>query len=260
MTRHKQTKIKLKSLYQWHRYIGVSIAIFVLLLSITGIALNHTTEFNLNTHYIKNTTLLNHYGIHAPEKIYSFNTNDIWVSQWQDRLYLNEIDLGTTTDQLIGVLLYREMIIMGFKDGLLLYTPDGELIEKLANVDGLPTAINAIGITDKNEIAVKSTNGVYTADMNISIWLHDTQAITVWNDAKELPDNLEQVLLEKFRGKGLSFERIILDLHSGRLFNINGVYFMDFVALLLIFLACSGLWIWTTRWLKQKKHHKPKKL
>ena len=120
----------------------------------------------------------------------------------------------------------------------------------------MPAAIGAIGITDKKKLAVKSANGIYSADKDLLIWQKDPLAITVWNDASALPDKLQQRLLEKYRGKGLSIERVILDLHSGRLLGTGGVYFMDFVAVLLVFLASSGLWIWTVRWIKQRQHKK----
>ncbi|MBN4080427.1 PepSY domain-containing protein [Beggiatoa alba] len=252
MTRHKRHPIKLKSVYQWHRYVGVSAAVFVILLSVSGIILNHTSELELNKSYVKNNLLLNHYGISQPEQLHSYSSHNIWISQWQDRLYLGEIDLGVSSSQLIGMALYQEMIIIGLDDGLLLYTPEGALIEQLTGVEGIPAAISAIGITDTQELALKSANGIYTADAELSIWLKDPQAITVWNDAQALPKNLQQTLLEKFRGKGLNMERVILDLHSGRLLGTGGVYFMDFVALLLIFLASSGFWIWTMRLIKEK--------
>lgn len=255
MTRHKR-KIKLKSVYQWHRYVGITIALFVILLAITGIALNHTTELKLGKSYVNNKLLLNHYGIHAPEKITSYNKGSVWVSQWHKRLYLNEQDLGESSSQLVGVAVYEDIIIIAMNNYLLLYTTEGELIEKLGSIDKVPAAISKIGITDNNELAVMAASGTYTTDKDFSIWLNNSQAVTVWNDTQPLPADLKQRLVTKYLGKGLTIERLILDLHSGRLLNLTGVYFMDFVALLLVFLAGSGLWIWTIRQIKQHKHHK----
>ncbi len=45
MTRHPKARSRaklLRSLYVWHRYLGLSAALFVILLSATGLALNHT--------------------------------------------------------------------------------------------------------------------------------------------------------------------------------------------------------------------------
>ncbi|MBL1432554.1 MAG: hypothetical protein COB94_003805 [Gammaproteobacteria bacterium] len=42
----------------------------------------------------------------------------------------------------------------------------------------------------------------------------------------------------------ISWERMLLDLHSGRVFGRYGIYVMDFAAIGLLVLSCTGLWIW----------------
>jgi hypothetical protein len=49
---------------------------------------------------------------------------------------------------------------------------------------------------------------------------------------------------KKFQSQFLNWERVILDAHSGRLFGNLGVWFMDIVALMLILLSVSGIYIW----------------
>lgn len=51
-------------------------------------------------------------------------------------------------------------------------------------------------------------------------------------------------------------ERVILDLHSGRLLGNYGVYFSDIVALLMVFLAGSGLWLWSMRLLRERERRR----
>ena len=48
---------------KWHEKIGVYIALFVVFLAISGIALNHTEKFKLNTTYVKLDWLLDLYQI-----------------------------------------------------------------------------------------------------------------------------------------------------------------------------------------------------
>lgn len=50
-----------------------------------------------------------------------------------------------------------------------------------------------------------------------------------------------------FRGRILPWERVILDLHSGRIFGPWGPWLMDAAAILLLFLAGSGVSIWWKR-------------
>lgn len=65
-------------------------------------------------------------------------------------------------------------------------------------------------------------------------------------------------IIRVYRGTGLPAERIILDLHSGRLLGKYGIYIMDGAAILLIFLAGSGVWLWIRGIIRKKQHHKKK--
>jgi len=47
-----------------------------------------------------------------------------------------------------------------------------------------------------------------------------------------------------YRGKGLPGERVILDIHSGRILGYVGVLLVDFMAILFLLLAMSGIWMW----------------
>ena len=54
-------------------------------------------------------------------------------------------------------------------------------------------------------------------------------------------------LSRDYRGRGLSWERLLADLHSGRILGAAGTYFMDFIALSLIVLSMTGLFQWRRR-------------
>lgn len=256
MTRHKKHGIKLRSMYQWHRYIGINLALFILILSITGIMLNHTSQLELDKKYIQTGWILNHYGISAPEKINSFNSKGKWVSQWNELLYLNAHAIGKTETDIIGAIHYQNMVIIALHDTLLIYTQDGELIERVSGAEGFPPGIEAIGITDTNLVSVRSANGIFTTNEEFLFWQQSPSAISIWSDPVALPRGLYQEILELYRGKGLKLERIILDLHSGRILGDWGIYFTDFIAVLMIFLASSGSWLWGMRMIKKRNHHK----
>ena len=254
MTRHKKYGIKLRSIYQWHRYIGVSIATFIIVLSVTGIMLNHTEQLELDKKYIQANWLLNHYGISAPDNIKSYPAGRHWISQWASQLYLNNQMVAEIEKNIIGAVLYQNMIIIAQNDTLFAYTAEGELIEKISGNEGVPSGIEAIGITDHNQFSVRAANGIFTTNKEFLFWQKNLSVISIWSDDTSLPETLFQNILERFRGKGLNLERVILDLHSGRLLGSWGIYFMDFVAILMVFLALSGFWIWTIRIIKKKKH------
>lgn len=252
MTRHKKHGIKLRSMYQWHRYVGISIAIFVIVVAITGIMLNHTGQLALDKKYVQSNWLLEHYGITAPQHIKNYPVKTHWVSQWHEQLYLNTQHIGKTDKNILGAVLYQGMIIIAQDDSLFLYTPEGELIERISGSEGVPSGIEAIGITDNNKLAVNAANGIFTTSNELLFWQKTPSVITLWSGSADLPADLYQKILILYRGTGLNLERVILDLHSGRLLGNWGIYFTDFIALMMIFLASSGFWLWLMRTFKKK--------
>lgn len=54
---------------------------------------------------------------------------------------------------------------------------------------------------------------------------------------------------EELRGRGISLEKFILDLHTGNIFGVSGKFISDLAAIALIFLALSGLY---NLWMRKK--------
>ena len=55
---------------------------------------------------------------------------------------------------------------------------------------------------------------------------------------------LKQFTLPADLPVGISIERLLQDLHSGRLFGIFGVILMDLASVALVLLALTGCWVW----------------
>ncbi|MDZ7805167.1 PepSY domain-containing protein [Thiohalophilus sp.] len=256
MTRHKRPRLKLKSVYQWHRYIGISAALFVILISVTGIMLNHTEQMNLDEQYVQSNWLLDWYGVQAPQQTSGYLTREHWVSQWDSRLLTQTRDLGHYDRQILGAISYHGMLIVALEGELLLLTPEGKVIETLRGYQGVPAGMWAIGLTSDKRVAVKAAHGTYVADADLITWEHQNLEAVRWSAPSTLPRQVHQKMLQLYRGKGLDMERVILDLHSGRLLKQGGIYFFDFIAVALIFLACSGLWLWGVRQYKARQHHR----
>jgi uncharacterized iron-regulated membrane protein len=63
-------------------------------------------------------------------------------------------------------------------------------------------------------------------------------------------------LRSAWRGTGLSLERVLLDLHSGRILGEAGVWLVDAAALLFLLLAGSGVWLWGRRRASARVHER----
>ncbi len=233
--------------HRWHRRIGISSALMVLLLSITGVFLNHTEKFRLDQSYVNNEIVLNWYNIRPPQQPSSFNLDQIWITRIGDRLYFNDVELEQRSEVLWGVAMQQEMIVLALEDKLLLLTASGQQIEKLSGYDGVPAGITAIGMNEYDELVIKGVHGDYLVDLNVLAWEDYEEIAAEWSVEVAIPESLEQKLLNLYRGKGLTWERLLLDIHSGRVFGDAGVYIVDLTALLFIFLALSGSWMWLRR-------------
>lgn len=246
--RRKQ-RFKLKSFYVWHRYMGVGAALFTLIIAVTGILLNHTEGFQLDSRHVKSSWILDWYGIEAPKKLQSFPCGARHITLMGEHLYLNRREVDGNYRQLIGAICQGEMLIVAISNSILLLTPRGELIEQLRESDGVPAGIRTIGTDANGRVVVQGSHDTYQPGEDFiqwERWKGNSETIT-WATISELDPVVRSALQQHFRTEVLPVERVILDLHSGRFFGVLGPWLFDMAALLLILLSLSGTWIWLKR-------------
>jgi len=259
MTRHPKARSRarlLRSLYIWHRYLGLTAALFVVLLCITGIALNHTETLRLDSRYMESDILLDWYGIHAPATISSFRAGAASISRLGERIYWNTRLVPAVAPSLSGAVAYAGLVVVALDDRVLLFTRDGELIEELGPATGVPAGIQAVGTDNAGGLVIKTIRGNYRTDENFLEWTDTTDNIITWAASETPAPELAESLRNAWRGKGLTVERVLLDLHSGRIFGEAGVWLIDTAALLFLVLACSGVWLWGRRRASTHQHQR----
>jgi hypothetical protein len=250
MTRHHKNKSParlLRSLYVWHRYLGLAAALFVVWLALSGLLLNHTDDLKLDARYISSDALLDWYGIHAPTDITLFRTKTLTLAGMGGHLYINQRLQPGIGGTLVGAVDFGDMVVVALSDHLLLLTPGGELIEQLDDASGLPAGIGAIGVNADRTLDIHTAHGDYRTDADLLQWtpaaVHDGH----WA-RPAVPDSAERTALDQaWRGNGLTVERVLLDLHSGRILGEYGPFLMDGAAILFLLLAISGIWLWGRR-------------
>jgi hypothetical protein len=248
--RRKQRR-KLRSFYIWHRYMGVSAAVVILIVAVTGMLLNHTEDFQFDSEFIQTDWILDWYGIEAPDAMQTFLAGDRYITLMGEHLYLNRREIKGSYSQLVGAVPFEDMFIVAISNGILLLTARGELIEHLRDKDGVPAGLKQIGIDANGAVIVRSSHDYYQPDADFIRWKRREQdsslgAVT-WATESLLEPRLKTALQHHFRGEVLPVERVILDLHSGRFFGWLGPWLFDAAAILLILLALSGSWMWLKR-------------
>ena len=262
MTRHHKKKSRaklLRSLYIWHRYIGISTAIFVIVLTVTGLLLNHTDELKLDAAYVQSDMLLDWYGIDAPAGLVSYKAGGVSITGVKEQVYRDDSLLPQLAAPLAGAVAYGDLLVIASGGTLSLFTPTGELVEKLDNVAGVPSGIQAIGITPQALLAVRTAEDIYLTNEDLLEWYRADAPEVAWSSATPTAPALRERLQAAYRGTGLPLERIMLDLHSGRILGQAGVYIMDAAAIGFLLLALSGIWLWLRRKASARAHRKKKR-
>jgi len=234
-----------KLLYKGHRHIGFAISLVLILLSLTGIALNHTSELQLDQRYIKSPFILDWYGIASSKNPKSYAIQTHWLSQLEGTLYLNNKAILKAKEPLIGAISMTDFIVAAFPNTLLLLTPEGELIESISKAN-----IEKIAL-QKNLIFIQNQQQIYFSSDQLLSWQKTEQPPDAWALPSLLPSAMTEELKQKSRERILDYERLTLDIHSGRFFGAWGVYLMDVSAILLIFLAITGVWFWLRHSIKR---------
>ncbi|WP_372863442.1 PepSY domain-containing protein [Spongiibacter sp.] len=251
MTGHRRWRLLL---LRWHRRIGVVLALFVVNLVFTGIAINHSDGWSLNERHVDQDWLLSLYGIRAAEQR-SFALGGRFLSQAGDSmLYLDTQPLQLCEGALLGAVALVDEIYALCEERLLVFSGAGALLDDVTASYGLPQGLGAVA--EKNgRLYLRDRQRVYQYQpLSLQFSIADEPPAVSWSQVTPPPAELNSFLQQRHRGKGPSWERVLLDLHSGRLFGDLGVLVVDIAAIALLLIALSGVWVWVTkpgRW----RHH-----
>lgn len=234
-----------KSLRFWHRQLGVTVAVFAILLSVTGVLLNHAVALRLNDIEIEMDWLLSWYGIHGvSEEVVSFRVGENWVSSANGWTFLDTKPLARSDSQIVGAARSASLLMIVSPRDIQLFTPEGALVERFFPAE-INADISAVGIAEGAPV-VQAGAHLFQADESAAVWTSFEGPVS-WSEQVSVPDDVLVAINHHLRGDGLPLYRILLDVHSGRFFTNAGPYIMDAAALLLLVLSVTGLWIWWPR-------------
>ena len=244
MKRSRPNKRITQLLHLWHKHLGLYAAIFIILLSLTGIALNHTGTLNLNNLYISSDWLLDHYNVAEPSTLKHFPVNKTAVYQADDLLIINNNVITPIQQAIVGAVDQGDLVIVALKNKLLLIEDNAHVIAIFDQKDGVPTKINRIGLSADQQVIFETETKLITVNDSFSQWSRFNNSEIIWSTSHAIDKALRKELNKRYRAHIIQLETLVLDLHSGRFFGQYGELFFDFIAILLIFLAISGVFVW----------------
>lgn len=226
---------------RWHHRLGAVLGLVVILFAITGVLLNHSQSLHLDQRLIQSPLLLRWYDIEIPEPV-AFAVGDHWVSHWGgNQLYFQEREVSYCEAPMSGAVLWRQQIVVACADGLVLLTAAGEFIERVGSIYQLPLPLTGVAVD--GALYLQTPDAVYRADLDAMAWQRVPDTIAA-AESVALPAELEAELRGAVAAAELTLERVLADIHSGRILGAAGTWLADIAALGMVFLGFSGLWMW----------------
>jgi len=162
---------------------------------------------------------------------------------------------GRDSGKLNGAAYHHDIYLVTNSRQLHIFTKDGDLVETLDRSAGLPARIERLGITSAGEITVDDGAGYWLAGEGLLNWTQTGALMSVdWSRVRVLSQAENRQLAELAPGAGPSWERVLQDLHSGRLFGTAGTIVIDLTGIVILLLAVSGL---ITLLLRKRRSSRP---
>jgi len=229
-----------RTLRRWHARIGFAALIFFMLIAVTGVALNHGAALGLDSREVHSKWLARWYGIRHEQPGQAYRTASHLLVAANGRWLLDGSAVAEKMPYPLGLVEIGDMIVVGGESSLHVYRADGALVDRLDS-SALPRVpLKAIG-AGEGELVVQTPAGPFTSTDVLS-WRAGAPKVVSWSTPTPLSDADREAYAQRL-APGISLQRMLLDLHSGRFLGRLGPLFFDLVAVFLTILALSGAWM-----------------
>ena len=236
-------------LIRWHRWLGLALLIPILFLVTTGVLIT-VSEWRGWQHVpVQGRLWSSWYGVPPDVPETGYNVGNQWLSRQGGLLMFNTEALTRCPDSLVAAVPYEGLTDEGLiaavcGERLLLLGHDASLLEAIS---GAPGSGRRLGLDERGQLILATRSGHYRFDEFSGAWHDYERQGAEWVDAVPLPDSLRDQLAQHAPLPGISRERVVLDLHSGRLFGRAGVWVVNVAAMLMALLALTGVWTLLSR-------------
>tara|TARA_B100001778_G_scaffold306128_1_gene285229 strand:+ start:65 stop:664 length:600 start_codon:yes stop_codon:yes gene_type:complete len=187
-----------------HRFLGISLVFFILVLSVTGTLIQHAEIFNIRNNYAPSSIAKNFYDI-QPCKIYSYQFNKKWISICNQDLYFDIKKVASNVEKVTSIFIDNNKYHIHYDNHVIIINPD--------------SSISAMDHIEPEDSKITLKEGL-------------------------IPTKQKKIIEDKSISKTITYERIAVDLHSGRLFGSFGVTLIDLVTIGIIILSFTGAYSW----------------
>lgn len=235
----RKPKRKKRKSRPWHRLLGMISALPLIWVLLTGLVLNHSEDFGLDSVELTSPLVLSAYGMTPAGEPVSVAVHDHSITLWDGVVFFDQTQFDVE-GELLTALPLQDCVAVVSDQTVLRVDFEGSIIEKLDELSLPAIPLLEAGIINE-QMALRSSDGWHLADAD---WLE----FSVVNEAvkpitlQPLEDgNLKDALRSRWAGGGISLSRFVLDLHAGNFLGSFAAYFYDFVVLCTLWLIGTGL-------------------
>lgn len=237
MDPHRRRQLRF-FLHRWHRRVGLAAALLIILAGLTGIALNHSGGLNLATSYPQSGVLLLPYRTLMPD-VRGFPTESGLMQVKDNILYVGNTAL-VECHRLTGYAAATARLV-ACADSWHLLDGSWHLIESFDPILADISATGLPAVSDDQLAVVESDH-----ESGDAMWFYFDDN-DLMKSEPVAPGILARPELLSGQNDAISWQRVLLDLHSGRWFGAWGVWVMDAAAITMLLLSLSGFWLWWSR-------------
>ena len=224
-----------------HRWLGVIVALPLIIASVTGVILNHTVDLGLSEKRVTSAWVQSRYGIalSGEAQAYKFE-GEVIAGLWDSQVFFRDTTFSVATD-LVGAVPLRNGTAIVLQDAVHYYGLDGELIETLDETSLPSLPIEKAGRTDELTLVLVSQGNQYVADADLFGFSAFGEATGLsYSETTDTPPELKEHWRRVFLGDGIPMDRVILDLHSGKILGPIGKWLWDLVVIAVLILSITG--------------------
>ena len=181
------------------------------------------------------------YGINAADPTQGYLLGKSYLS-WEDgKWVLDDKLLPSSAGQPVGAVEVGGVNYIATTSALYLYQSDGQLLDKVEKQLLPAFPISALGKTGSN-VMLQTPSAVYASVDGLNWELSTATGMTL-SSLQDLPADVKRRSAD-ILAPGISLQRLLQDLHSGRFFGRYAIWVMDVATLILLGLGLSGLWLY----------------
>ena len=227
-----------------HKYIGFIFSLFILHLTITGVMLLYAQSLGVAEKFLNNSFLLKKYNMATLDDVKMADSEKHELIVINTSFYINNEFIDTLEKKIIALFYENDekklYFFHDFQIKIYLFEEEENTLQ-LIDIEEFSTNYEILkaGVYE-GKVVIKTKEELYEILEGKIVNFHNDEQKINWFITKETSPIIAKRYLKLHQGEGISFHRIVTELHSGKFFGIGMVFLLLLSSLSIIFLVISS--------------------